>query len=42
VDPQLPASILRLHGDAVVVAEKKALSLILEEHPEAVERSSGI
>ncbi|HXK77009.1 MAG TPA: glucosamine-6-phosphate deaminase [Oscillospiraceae bacterium] len=42
VDPHLPASVLRLHGDAVVVAEKKALSLILEEHPEAVERSSGI
>ncbi len=42
VDPHVPASVLRLHRDAVVVAEKEALSLILEEHPEAVERSSGI
>lgn len=38
VDPRVPASVLRLHGDAVVVAEREALSLVLERHPEAVEK----
>ncbi|HNW03825.1 MAG TPA: glucosamine-6-phosphate deaminase [Oscillospiraceae bacterium] len=38
VDPRVPASVLRLHKDAVIIAERDALSLILERHPEAVEK----
>ena len=36
VTPRVPASILRLAKDVVVFADKEALSVILEKHPEAV------
>ena len=36
VTPKVPASILRFAKDVVVFADKDALSVILEKHPEAV------
>lgn len=38
VTPEVPASILQMIPDLVVCADEAALSLILEKHPEAVER----
>ncbi len=36
VTPEVPASILRFADDVVVFADKDALSVIMEKHPEAV------
>ncbi len=36
VTPKVPASILRFASDVVVFADKAALSVIMEKHPEAV------
>ena len=36
IRPQVPASILQLHPDAAVIADKEALSLLLEKAPELV------
>ncbi len=36
VTPRVPASILRFAGDVVVCADREALSVIMEKHPDAV------
>ncbi len=36
VKPQVPASILQLHRNVTVVADRAALSVILEKHPECI------
>lgn len=41
ITPQVPASILQLHPDVTIIADKEALACILADHPDAVsERSS--
>ena len=39
VTPQVPASILQLHGDVTIFADKEALSVLMEKAPELI---SGI
>lgn len=35
--PQVPASVLQLHSDCIIVADKEALSVLLEKAPELVD-----
>ncbi len=41
IRPQVPASVLRLHPDVTIIADKEALSELLEKNPELVDRVSG-
>lgn len=36
VKPEIPASILRFHGNLTVIADRAALSVIIEKHPSVV------
>lgn len=38
IEPSVPASILQLHYDVTVIADKAALSVILKENPELIEK----
>lgn len=37
VTPNVPASVLQLHNDVTIVADKEALSVLMEKAPEMIE-----
>jgi glucosamine-6-phosphate deaminase len=36
VTPQVPASVLQLHGDVTIFADKDALSVLMEKAPQLI------